>query len=94
MPSIAIDPLPFAVALWARTAEMGVTTVFISMVFTASLMLEELASMADAMRKKMENSTKDELNDPSFSQKTDVLKYGNIILFVNFLKHRIPILET
>ena len=56
MPSIAIDPLPFAVALWARTAEIGVMTIFIAIALTASLMLEELANMADAIKENLSST--------------------------------------
>ena len=43
------NPLPFATTVWARTAEIGVSTIFVVMSFTASLLFEELVNRADDM---------------------------------------------
>ena len=57
MPSIAVDPLPYIVALWARASEIGVTTIFSVMTLAAAIILEELSMMADRIREKINGSS-------------------------------------
>ena len=49
LPIFVHDPLPFAATLWARTAEIGISAIFVVMSFTASLLFEELVNRADDM---------------------------------------------
>ena len=47
LPMIVQDPLPFVAALWARIAEIGVANVFLTMVFVAELLFQELNDRAN-----------------------------------------------
>ena len=49
LPMIVGDPIPFAAAILARTSEVGFGIIFVTILFVAILLFEELADRADGL---------------------------------------------
>ena len=47
LPMIFRNPLPFAIALWARTAEISATATFLALALTVSSFFEEIVERAE-----------------------------------------------
>ena len=71
LPMIVRDPLPFAAALWSRLAEIGVTNVFVTIVFVAAILFEEINDRAEELN--LDNNDDDPSED--WPMKLEELKF-------------------
>lgn len=81
---ISIEPLPFLAALWARSAEIATTAVFVSIALITSLLVEELVNRADDMA---EDSSIDLPNVLSANLEQWRSHYYSIIKFIDKTNH-------
>ena len=102
---ISTYPLPNVVALLARIAEIGVTTICIAMSFTAALLFDELSERADSMIENRDNG----YNADNLSNNLETWRYhytlvcryvkkinkcfGLILLFTTAIDFSIPMFE-
>ena len=94
------DPLPIVTALWARTAEIGVSIVFVTISLTASLLFEELSNRAEMMAEEKDHLSMLELDDwrrhydriCTFVKKTNRC-FGPILVLQTALGFAMPIFE-
>ena len=81
---ISIEPLPFLAALWARSAKIATTAVFVSIALITSLLVEELVNRADD---KSEDSSIDLPNVLSANLEQWRNHYYSIIKFIDKTNH-------